>query len=76
MSDLANDSCKIDGPEPSKKKRTTPTISDLKTIVVADNLDQEACEFFSPLASASPLSLAEGDEQGYKDGYKDGYKYE
>jgi len=73
MSDLPNDSCKIDGPEPSKKKRTTPTISDLKTIVVADNLDQEACEFFSPLASASPLSLAEGDEQGYKDGCKDGY---
>jgi tetratricopeptide (TPR) repeat protein len=61
MSDLPDDSCdsfeKIDGSKPSIKKRTTPTISDLKAIVVADNLDQEACEFFSPLASASPLSL-------------------
>lgn len=60
MSDLPNDSCESyekDGQKPSIKKRTTPTISDLTAIVVADNLDQEVCEFFSPLASASPLSL-------------------
>lgn len=57
MSDLPNDPFNIDGEQPSIKKRTTPTISDLTAIVVADNLDQEVCEFFSPLASASPLSL-------------------
>lgn len=70
MPDLSNDSCnsnesceKNDGPKPLLKKRTTPTISDLKAIVVADDLDQEACEFFSPLASASPLSLSIDSEQ-------------
>ena len=57
MPDLPNDSSNIDGQEPSIKRRTTPTISDLTAIVVADNLDQDVCEFFSPLASASPLSL-------------------
>jgi tetratricopeptide (TPR) repeat protein len=57
MSDLPNDTFNIDGEKPSIERRTTPTISDLTAIVVADNLDQEVCEFFSPLASASPLSL-------------------
>ncbi|CAN5213395.1 hypothetical protein BH11CYA1_BH11CYA1_35670 [soil metagenome] len=58
MSDIPTDSSNVDGQEPLRKKRTTPTISDLTAIVVADNLDLEACEFFSPLASASPLSLS------------------
>ena len=68
MSDAPTDSSNIDGQVPLRAKRTTPTISDLKAIVVADNLDLEACEFFSPLASASPLSLP--DEEPTNSAFK------
>lgn len=43
-----------------KKKRET-TVSDMKAIIVADQIDQDVCEFFSPLASTGSLINEEDD---------------